>query len=207
MFEPLLEDVFSRDDARVRAILRELRGEVLDLGCGEGPYEEILGPLAESGAIRYLGVDPDPDAIAGLQDRWAWAELSCSGGEELELGERSFDHLLILRSWNHLRDPSSVLARLIPRIRPGGTLTIVDNVAFGLARTRAQTRRGERSRSGLEHFRNDTLADAAEVVAPFVGVHGMQEIVREEVRPTTSNQWLLRYRVGTSSVDTEEPEG
>ncbi len=195
MFEPLFEDVFTRDDAEVRTRLSALRGDVLDLGCGEGPYAEILGPLASSGQIRYLGVDPDGEAIAGLRERWAWAELIVSSGEQLELGDRSFDHVLILRSWNHLREPERVLASLLPRVRPGGTLTIVDNVAFGLARTREQTQRAERSRAAFEHYRNDTLRDAARVVEAFGSEYALTTLARLEAGPSTSNQWLLHVRV------------
>lgn len=195
MFEPLLEDVFSRDDAAVRELLAGLEGEVLDLGCGEGPYAEILGPLAEAGTINYLGVDPDAAAIAGLRERWPWARLICAGGEELTAAldaEARFDHLLVLRSWNHLRDPARVLGDLLARLRPGGTLTVVDNVAFGLARTREQTHRGERSGAGLEHYRNDTLADAERWLAPFVERFELEPVERRAVGPQTSNQWLWR---------------
>jgi len=77
----------------------------------------------------------------------------------------------------------------------GGTLTIVDNVAFGLARTREQTHRAERSRARHEHYRNDTLAEAAAALEPFVERYGLHEIVRRDVGPQSSNQWLLRVRV------------
>ncbi len=196
MFEPLFEDVFTRDDARVRELLAGLRGEVLDLGCGEGPYEDILAPLATAGTIRYLGVDPDAGAIARLRQRWPWATLACSGGEQLELDPaQRFDHVLILRAWNHLREPERVLASLLERLRPGGTLTIVDNVAFGLARTRGQTDRAERSSSALEHYRNDGSADALRILAPFVERFGLELLEHFEVGPKTSNQWLLRHRI------------
>lgn len=191
LFEPLLEDVFTRDDAEVRRVIDGLGGDVLDLGCGEGPYADRLGPLAKAGTIRYVGVDPDAQAIASLRDRWPWAELIVSGGEELDLGDRRFDHVLVLRSWNHLRDPATVLAALLPRLRAGGTLTIVDNVAFGLARTRAQTTRAERSRAGHEHYRNDTLADAERWLAPFMNDFGLAVVERRAVGPQRSNQWLL----------------
>jgi MoaA/NifB/PqqE/SkfB family radical SAM enzyme/SAM-dependent methyltransferase len=200
MFEPLFEDVFTRDDAKVRELLGQLRGDVLDLGCGEGPYADIFAPLATSAQIRYLGVDPDAAAIAGLRERWPWAELIVTGGEQLEVGERGFDHVLILRSWNHLREPERVLGRLLPRVRPGGTLTIVDNVAFGLARTRAQTQRAERSRAAFEHYRNDALADAAAVLSGFTTAFGLVELTRLEVGPQTSNQWLLHVRVDGRSA-------
>jgi MoaA/NifB/PqqE/SkfB family radical SAM enzyme/SAM-dependent methyltransferase len=193
MFEPLFEDVFTRDDARVRELLATLTGDVLDLGCGEGPYVDLLGPLAEAGTIRYLGVDPDPGAIARLRAAWPNANLRCSDGEQLELdADQSFDHVLILRAWNHLREPERVLERLLPRLRPGGTLTIVDNVAFGLARTREQTERAERSRAGLEHYRNDTSADALRLLAPLASRFGLRPLEHRSVAPSTSNQWLLR---------------
>lgn len=204
LFEPLLEDVFSRDDAVLRRLVGGLRGEVLDLGCGEGPYADLLGPLAESGAIAYLGVDPDADAIARLRQRWPWAELACTGGEALDLpAQRRFDHVLILRSWNHLRDPAAVLGALLPRIRPGGTLTIVDNVAFGLGRTRRQTHQAEGSDSALEHYRNDTLADAERVLAAFVEGFGLETVEAHRVGPQTSNQWLVHLRVSADDAATD----
>lgn len=196
MFEPLFEDVFTRDDAIVRELLGDLRGEVLDLGCGEGPYEDILAPLATAGTINYLGVDPHAGAIAALRERWPWAQLRQTGGEELELEpERRFDHVLILRAWNHLREPERILAELLPRIRAGGTLTIVDNVAFGLARTRDQSQRAERSRAAFEHYRNDSSDDAARVLEPFTARFGLTQIARHDVGPHASNQWLLRVCV------------
>ena len=197
MYEPLFEDVFTRDDAKVREIIAKLRGEVLDLGCGEGPYEDLLAPMAEAGEITYLGVDPDAEAIARLRQRWPWASLRQTGGEELELDEgQRFDHVLILRSWNHLREPSKVLAQLLPRIRPGGSLTVVDNVAFGLARTRKQSTRAERSSARFEHYRNDGLTEARGYLAPFVEAFGLSERVSLAVGPQTSNQWLLQLGVG-----------
>jgi len=198
MFEPLLEDVFSRDDEEVRALIAGLGGEVLDLGCGEGPYADLLGPLAEAGTISYLGVDPDETAISELRARWPWAALRCAGGEDLDAQldpKQRFDHVLILRSWNHLRHPGDVLRALLPRIRVGGTLTLVDNVAFGLARTRTQSARGEGSQARHEHYRNDTLVDAERAAAPFVEAFGLRELTRRAVAPTRSNQWLLRYEV------------
>ncbi|MFV8753201.1 radical SAM protein [Nannocystaceae bacterium ST9] len=195
MFEPLYEDVFTRDDAEVRELLAGLRGDVLDIGCGEGPYADILAPLAESGRIHYVGVEPSA-AIEGLRGRWPWAELHQCAAEQLELEPgRRFDHVLILRSWNHLVDPRAVLAELLPRVRPGGTLTIVDNVAFGLARTREHARRAEGSRAALEHHRNDDLADAELAAGSFDPRFVLVPLLRRAVEPSTSNQWLVRWRV------------
>lgn len=191
LFEPIYEDVFGRDDRRVRELVGALEGDVLDVGCGEGPYGELLAPAALAGRLRYLGIDPDAARIARLKERWPWAELRATTAEQLatEL-ERPFDHLLVLRSWNHLSEPERLLAAAARLLRPEGILTIVDNVAFGLARTPAQAARARSGPAGFEHFRNDTAAEAEARVAPL----GFRLLEKSEVSPGTSNQWILRFR-------------
>jgi MoaA/NifB/PqqE/SkfB family radical SAM enzyme/SAM-dependent methyltransferase len=198
LFVPSEVNVFSRDDALVRAALAALAGDVLDLGCGEAPYFDALEPRLADDAITYVGVDPDARAVAAIRRRAPKAELFVGeaeglggAGDPLGLGDRRFDHALLLRSWNHLRAPAAVVAAIAERLRPGGTLTIVDNAAFGLARTPAQTRRAETSRARFEHYRNDDADAAAAIVG--AAAPGLAEVERREVGPTTSNQWVLRF--------------
>src|SRR5690606_15087996 len=66
LYEPVLEDIFSRDDAEVRRHLAALRGDLLDLGCGEAPYADALAPALAAGQLRYLCLDPDPARLAAL---------------------------------------------------------------------------------------------------------------------------------------------
>ncbi len=192
MFEPRLDDAFGPDDARVRELLAEIRGDVLDVGCGEGPYEDVLAPRARDGAIRYVGLDPDARRIESLRARWPWATLEVGRAEDVNgEHEQRFDHVLVLRSWNHLEDPDRALDAIARALRPGGTLTVVDNVAYGLARTVGQARQAESAATlGFEHFRNDGAAEAA----PRLEARGLQQVERRDVGPGTSNQWLLRYR-------------
>jgi MoaA/NifB/PqqE/SkfB family radical SAM enzyme len=137
LFEPVLEDIFTRDDAIVRAHLGTLRGDLLDLGCGEAPYLGALRPALAAGTLRYLGLDPDPAALANLAARLIDLPAELIAGPATAAPDRRLDHLTILRSWNHLPDPTADLTHLLPRLRPGGTHTVVDNLAFGLARTPA----------------------------------------------------------------------
>jgi SAM-dependent methyltransferase len=104
----------------------------------------------------------------------------------------TLDHALVLRSWNHLRAPGLVVRRLVDALRPGGSLLVVDNVAFGLARTRAQTGRAERSSAGFEHFRDDDAGAAHRTIAEAAGA-SLALVERRDVGPGTANQWLLRY--------------
>lgn len=186
LFDPA-EEVFGRDDAAVRAMIEGLRGAVLDVGCGQGPYGAALGALAERGLISYVGVDPEAAHILELRARWPWATLRVGAAEDLDPSER-FDHVLVLRSWNHLRDPARAVAAIAQMLRPGGTLLVVDNVAFGLVRSRRQAARAEGGPAGFEHYRNDGADEAATTVT------GLRLVDRWDVTPATSNQWWIRWR-------------
>ena len=189
LFDPAREEVFTRDDAAVEAMVEGLRGAVLDVGCGQGPYGPVLARLAREGAITYVGVDPDAAHIEGLRARWPWATLRVGTAESLDSSER-FDHVLALRSWNHLVDPASASASFARALRPGGTLLVVDNVAFGLVRSRSQAARAEGGPARFEHYRNDGAAECVEMVAPTALVL----LDRWDVTPATSNQWWVRWR-------------
>lgn len=194
MFEPVAGDVFTPDDARVREVLSGLAGDVVDVGCGEGPYGDILAARALAGALRYVGLDPDAGRIAGLRARWPWADLRVASAEDPT--DLRADHALVLRSWNHLRNPVRATETFAQMLRPGGTLTVVDNVAFGLVRGRREALAAERGPAVFEHFRNDGAAEAHALIARAAPSLALVE--RRDVSPATSNQWLLRYaREGT----------
>ena len=196
LWQPAFEDRFTRDDAEVRTILEQLTGAVLDVGCGEAPYLDVLAKRAQSAAIRYIGLDPDPEAVASLRQRAPWATLhEGTVGDWLERHTPPpLDHVLLLRSWNHVPDPVSMLTRVLPRLRVGGSLLLVDNVAFGLARGPAQSRRAEGSVALREHHRNDSLQHAARAVARVPGLHTRVRLARP-VEPGRSNQWVLHLQV------------
>jgi SAM-dependent methyltransferase len=186
LWEPRFDDLFTRDDARVRQIVAALAGDVLDVGCGDGPYDDVLAPLVAAGAVRYRGIDPNPERLARVLARRGWGEHAVGAAEALDETAR-FDHALLLRSWNHVGDPRRALERLFAALKPGGTLTIVDNVAFGLARMPAQARLAERGPAQFEHFRSDGAADLLALARELTW--RVDEV--REVSPATSNQWLV----------------
>jgi len=184
------EDIFTRDDAELMTLLQELRGDVLDVGCGDTRYGHVLEPLVRNGLVRYRGVEPNADAAARVRARWPWAAVDVSPVESLALDRASYDHILVLRSYNHLRDPGDALARLTHSLRPGGTLLVADNVAFGLVRQHDHARRAEAGSAVFEHYRNDASDRAAHTLADLP----LELIGRADVGAGTSNQWYLQYR-------------
>lgn len=207
LWEPAFEDRFTRDDDEVRTILAGLRGTVLDLGCGHAPYLDVLAPRAREGVIRYVGVDPDPDAIAALRVRAPWASLHVGSAGALppDAATGPLDHVLILRSWNHLPDPVAALASVLPRLRGGGTLLVVDNTAFGLARGRGHASRAERSAAAREHHRNDDLPDAARAVSRVPELR-TRTLLARPVAPGRSNQWVLHFELEPLAAVNASPQ-
>jgi SAM-dependent methyltransferase len=188
-------DVFGRDDARVIAILAGLSGRVLDVGCGDAGYLRALAERAAAGVVEYVCVDPDEARLALLASRFPFARFVAGRAEGLPADLGDFDHVLFLRSYNHLADPARALAAAVARLRPGGSLVLVDNVAFGLVRGAAHAARAEAAPGNqLEHYRNDGAAEADAIVRAASLSRPLRLVERRDVGPETSNQWLLHYR-------------
>lgn len=189
----LASDVFARDDQLVAEHLGGLDGDVLDIGCGHGRYAELLSALAEAGRIRYVAVEPEASLAEAFRQRHPWATVLAQPIESVALEPESFDHVLVLRSYNHLPDPQAVLTRLSTALRPGGSMLVVDNVPFAMVRTREQARRAETSDAGFEHHHNHGAEDALRLLRGTP----LHLISSRPVRPETSNQWaLLLERAG-----------
>jgi SAM-dependent methyltransferase len=189
LFEPTFADPFGRDEARVHEILGGLEGDVLDVGCGHAPYLAVLADAAANGRVRYTGCDPDEARLAELRARHPWARLHHADATRAAALGR-FDHALVLRSWNHWPDVDAALSAIATAMRPGGTLLVVDDVAFGLVRTPRQTARARAGTARFEHHRNDDAQAAHHRIAAA----GFELLERRDVGPRTSCAWLLRYR-------------
>ncbi len=184
------EDVFTRDDARVRDAVRALRGDVLDVGCGEGRYLDVVDASAASGVVRWVGLEPDGLRAAAFRALSSWSDVRVGQAEDVT-DEARFDHVLVLRSWNHFHDPARAASALVRALRPGGTLVVVDNLAFGLLRRRPPVDvRARVPGAAWEHYRNDDAGRAHALLSALP----LELVERCDVAPGASNQWLLRYR-------------
>jgi len=185
-------DPFVGEEAWLKRALSELRGEVLDVGCGEQPYRQLLADLAGRGAINYHGLDPDAGALQRLRELGAPGGQLHHGDVESFTGhEAAFDHVTGLRAVNHLRDLDRGLAVMVAALRPGGTLLLSDMTVYGLLRTPAQVGRADR-RGGAhpQHFRNLTSQGCLDALAS----HPLELLEHRPVTRETSNEWFLLLR-------------
>jgi SAM-dependent methyltransferase len=86
------------------------RYRVLDVGCGERPYEPLFTPYAES----YAGVDPVENPRADLR----------AAAEELPLADASVDVSLCIQVLEHVDDPRAVVSELARVTAPGGRVLL-----------------------------------------------------------------------------------
>jgi len=182
------EPPFARQEAWIRAHVAALRGRVLDVGCGEQPYHDLLGPLVRAAHVRYTGIDPDEPSLSRARAALPEGRFHLGGIEEFRGEAGGYDHLLSLRSLNHVYDLDLAMARMAELLPPGGSLLLVECTPFAMLREPAQVAAADRApRAGHQHFRNV----ASDEVVPLARRHGM--VVREHQPSSlaTTNQWIL----------------
>jgi SAM-dependent methyltransferase len=92
-------------------IAPELRGPVLDVGCGEGRLASLLG-----GAVRWVGVDSSPAQIAANPYR----PVVRADMRALPFRDGAFAEVAHLWCLYHLDDPVPAIAEAARVLRPGG---------------------------------------------------------------------------------------
>jgi SAM-dependent methyltransferase len=97
----------------VRAFAGHIRGRVLDVGCGQRPYENLFS------ADEYVGLELDSPA-ARARDR---ADIYYEGAA-LPFAPDSFDALLCNQVFEHVFNPELFLAELHRVLKPGGKLLL-----------------------------------------------------------------------------------
>ena len=187
---------FAAEEALLLGHLRELRGVVVDIGAGPIRYVQQLAQAQAAGQLRYVAVEPELAALERTVTVLPDALCLQGTGEHLPLADASADAVLMLRSYNHLRDVPQALREVARVLKPGGVFLACDNVAFGLCRSPEQLARAHAipvTATPFEHYRNADAADAAAALLAAVP-DGFQIEALQSVGPGTSNQWFLRAK-------------
>lgn len=91
----------------------QLRGELLDVGCGRKPYAPFVP------ATRYVGLDLDSPVTREL----AVADVYYDGGR-LPFADATFDAVLCSQVLEHVFTPEEFLREVRRVLRPGGRLLL-----------------------------------------------------------------------------------
>lgn len=120
-YEPAVAD-------RKRALLGELRGDVVEIGPGTGP-----NLVYYASGVRWIGVEPNPHmhryVRAAAAQRGIAVELQLGSAERLPVADASVDAVVSTLVLCSVRDLDGVLAEVMRVLRPGGRFVFFEHVA------------------------------------------------------------------------------
>lgn len=99
----------------IRKYLPEFRGKVVDLGCGDMPYKEMI--LSQKRVTDYISIDWPGTKYYHNQPNFFW------DGITIPLENESVDCVLLTEVIEHLDNPTAVLKEIRRILRPGGIVT------------------------------------------------------------------------------------
>lgn len=187
-FRVVDEPPFAREEAWIADHMTQLQGRVLDVGCGEQLYRDQLAPLVSAGTVHYTGLDPDEPSLARIRAALPQGRFFLTGIEDFRDDPASYDHIVCLRSLNHVFDVDAALARMTLLLKPGGRLLIVETTPFAMLRRAEQVAAADQApRAGHQHFRNVTSED----VLPLARRRGLHVLEHQPASLAGSNEWIL----------------
>lgn len=109
---------------RITELKDEMRGRLLDVGCGERPYQAMFD------VERYVGIE-HLGAVINVSSRLedyvghvAHLVDSFADGERLPFRDEVFDSALCIEVLEHVRAPEMVAEEMFRVLRPGGAALI-----------------------------------------------------------------------------------
>jgi SAM-dependent methyltransferase len=144
----------------VRAFSSQLRGRLLDVGCGSQPYRALFR------VDEYVGMDIDSEVAR----RRAVADVFYDGGR-FPFEDGRFDAVLCNQVLEHVFDPDAFVAEIRRVLAPGGRLLLTvpfvwdeHEQPWDYARYSSFGLRSLLERHGLRVVRHDKLMDDASVL-------------------------------------------
>jgi len=146
-----------------RSLLQLLEtGDVLDIASGDGITAELLAPHARSIVCIDSGERVVEAATRRLQS-FSNVEVRQGDMQDLQLGERRFDLVLMLHALTYAEDPARAVAEAAAVLRPGGRLLAVTL--------------GEHDhRTAVEPFDHRNLGFSLAVLGGFASAAGLEVV-------------------------------
>jgi ubiquinone/menaquinone biosynthesis C-methylase UbiE len=110
-------------------MLRDVTGEVLEIGAGTGANFKYY----KTGA-HVVAIEPDPYMLERARGRAAQASATIAlqqvAAEELPFEDATFDFVIDTLVLCSVREPSTVLAEIKRVLKPGGELRLYEHVRY-----------------------------------------------------------------------------
>ncbi len=160
-----------------------IKGDLLELGCGEGRGVELLAPLADS----YIGIDKIKTVIDNLEKKYPDYTFMSGVFPPFPFEDNSFDTIVTFQVIEHVKDDEGFVKEIHRVLKPGGqALITTPNIKMTLSRNPWH----EREYTGDEltaHCRK--YFDKVEMK----GIAGNEKVLEYHERNRASVQRIMRY--------------
>jgi SAM-dependent methyltransferase len=97
----------------LKGLLPQVKGKVLDIGCGLGPYKHLFNPQNS----EYIGLDIDQASHFGYGETGAIR----FDGQRIPFPDASIDFILCTEVLEHVRDPQLLVDETCRVLKAGGS--------------------------------------------------------------------------------------
>jgi SAM-dependent methyltransferase len=162
-----------------------VKGDLLEVGCGEGRGIDGLLPFVSS----YSAIDKIESAVAGLQQKYPAGKFVSGHLPPLPYKDSSFDSVVSFQVIEHIQDDELFLREIHRVLRPGGTALITTpNRPMSLSRNPWHVR----------EYTGEELANLAKRLFPFVqmkGVAGNEKVMVYHEQNRKSVEKIMRWDI------------
>ncbi len=162
-----------------------VKGDLLEVGCGEGRGIEQLLPLVSS----YAAIDKIEPAVASLRQKYPAGKFVSGHLPPLPYPDQSFDSIVSFQVIEHIQDDRLFLKEIHRVLRPGGVALITTpNRPLSLSRNPWHVR----------EYTGDELANLAKTVFKEVemkGIAGNDRVMAYHEQNRRSVQRIMRWDI------------
>lgn len=162
-----------------------VKGNVLELGCGEGRGVELI--LRQS--KRFLGLDKIESIILRLRERYPNGKFDCDTFPPIDLPDNSFDTVVSFQVIEHIKKDDLFLSEIHRILKPGGTAMLsTPNVRMTLSRNPWHIR----------EYTAEQLEEKCKKYFPKVqvkGIAGHKKVMEYHDRNRESVKKIMKYDV------------
>lgn len=100
----------------LKRVADDVRGHVLDVGCGDKPWHHLFPDVKTYTGLDYLGPSATQNAITVAD--------VCADAASMPFRDGSFDRVVAFQSLEHIKLPETALHEIYRVLRPGGKIVL-----------------------------------------------------------------------------------
>lgn len=167
-------------------VAKELvKGDLLEIGCGEGRGVELLAPKV----MAYTAVDKIEEVVVGLSLKFPEADFIQANIPPLPFEDNSFDTVVSFQVIEHIKDDATYLKEINRILKPGGKAYLsTPNIKLTLSRN-------------PWHIREYTAKELTDICIKFFskvemkGIAGNEKVMEYHNRNRASVNKIMKYDI------------